>query len=212
MNSRFWGLFSVAATVLFIILLITLHFIEPEFTPSIHQISEYELGRYGWIMSIDFFSLGAGVLAMLFFTWSSTTLRRGLIGRWWFLAISIAFFGAGLFYPYNPPTYTSYIHGICGLIIIVTFPIAASLYYSGLTRSQKWTGSQRILSLMTWLVWFGLLFFMGSTIILGVLSGPVSRTEATLSIGWQNRFMILTYALWPMAVVWSTKYFIKKDV
>jgi len=202
MNSRFWAYVSISSGMLFIILLVALHFLEPEFNPSLHQISEYELGRYGWVMSIAFFSLGTSVLAMLLSTWSSTTSRRGLVGRWWFLAISIAFFGAGIFYPYNPPTYASYLHGICGILIVVTFPIATSFYNSGLVHSQAWPGSRRALSWMTWLVWLGLLFFVGSTVILGVLSGPVSRTEATLLIGWQNRFMILTYALWPMIAVW----------
>lgn len=98
--------------------------------------------------------------------------------------------------------FASYLHGICGILIIVTFPIAASLFRSGLIHSQSWSGPRRPISFMTWLVWFGLLFFVGSTVILGVLSGPVSRTEATLLIGWQNRLMILTYALWPMIAVW----------
>jgi hypothetical protein len=122
--------------VVFLILLAALHFLEPEFDPSKRLISEYELGRYGWVMSLAFFSLGVGVLATLRSTRKASTGRRGRIGRWWFLAISVAFFGAGIFYPYMPPNFVSYIHGLCGVIVIVTFPMAATLYSSGLAHNQ----------------------------------------------------------------------------
>src|SRR5262245_5633962 len=68
--------------------------------------------------------------------------RSALIGRWWFLAIGVALFGAGIFYPYPTPNIASYIHGICGVIVIVTSPIAATLYSSGLAHSQDWTASR----------------------------------------------------------------------
>ncbi|MFB3764984.1 MAG: DUF998 domain-containing protein [Methanotrichaceae archaeon] len=56
---------------MFLILLIALHFIEPEFDPSRQLISEYELGNYGWLMSLAFISLGIAVRAMLRATWYS---------------------------------------------------------------------------------------------------------------------------------------------
>jgi NAD/NADP transhydrogenase beta subunit len=202
MKSRFWARVASASIVLFLILLAALHFLEPEYDPSRHLISEYELGRYGWMMSLAFFSLGASVFAMLFSTWYPSTTRRGLLGRWWFLAISVAFVGAGVFRPHITPNLASYLHGICGIIIIVTFPIAASLYNSGLAHSEEWAGSRRLLSWMTWLVWVGLLSFVGSTVVLGILAGSVNRSEATLLIGWQNRFMILTYSLWLIIAAW----------
>jgi Protein of unknown function (DUF998) len=103
MNSRNWARVALVAVASFLILLVVLHFIEPEFDPSKRLISEYQLGRYGWVMSLAFFSLGVGVLATLLSTWDFSRSRRGLIGRWWLLAISVAFFGAGIFYPYTPP-------------------------------------------------------------------------------------------------------------
>src|SRR5262245_45296664 len=108
-------------------------------------------------MSIAFFSLGVGVLAMLRSTWDSATTRRGLLGRWWFVAIGIAFFGAGIFYPYPTPSIASYLHGLCGAIVIATFPIAATLYNSGLAHSQEWTSLRGQLRWATVLVWAGLL-------------------------------------------------------
>jgi hypothetical protein len=196
MNPRYWARTALAAVVVFFILLAALHFIEPKFDPSKRLISEYELGRYGWVMSLAFFSLGVGVLATLLSTWDFSRNRTGLIGRWWFLAISVAFFGAGIFYPYTPPNLASYIHGVCGVIVIVTFPIAATLYSSALAHSQAWTASRRQLRWGVVLVWLGLLTFAGSTIVLGIISHPVDRSNSNLLIGWQNRFMIVMYSLW----------------
>jgi NAD/NADP transhydrogenase beta subunit len=189
---------------LFVILLTALHFIEPEFDPSRRLISEYELGRYGWVMSVAFFSLGVGVFATLLSTWDSSTVRRSLVGRSWFLAISAALFGGGIFYPYTPPTLASYIHGLCGVVVIATFPIAAALYSSGLAHSQAWM--RRRLRWATVFVWVGSLAFAGSTIALGIVSQPADRANPYLLIGWQNRFMILTYASWLMVVAWSVAF------
>ena len=60
----------------FLILLIALHFLEPEFDPSWRWISEYELGRYGWMMSVAFFSIGGSALAVLVAIWPSLPTLR----------------------------------------------------------------------------------------------------------------------------------------
>jgi hypothetical protein len=205
MNSRYWARTALAAVVVFFVLLVALHFIEPEYDPSKRLISEYELGHYGWVMSLAFFSLGVGVLATLLSTWDFSRSRRGLIGRWWLLAISVAFFGAGIFYPYTPPNLASYIHGVCGVIVIVTFPIAATLYSSALAHSRTRTASRGQLRWATVLVWVGLLSFAGSTIVLGIMH-PVDRSNSNLLIGWQNRFMIVMYSLWLIFVTWPIAF------
>jgi hypothetical protein len=202
---------AVAATGLFLFLLAALHFMEPEFDPARHVISEYELGRYGWLMSLDFFSLGVGALAMVLATWESSPMRRGVIGRWWFVAISIALFGAGIFYPYPILNIASYIHGLCGAFVIATFPIAASLYSSALAHNSAWRASRRGLRWATVLVWVGLLAFAGSTIVLGISSPTVDRANPNLLIGWQNRFMIATYSLWLVMATWRLAFFKQKE-
>ena len=192
----------LGAVISFLVLLAVLHLLEPEFDPSFHLISEYELGRFGWVMSLAFLSLGVAVVAMLRSTWQPSTTRSGSVGRWWFAAIAVAFLGAGVFYPYRPTTWVSIIHGICGLVIIDTFPIAATAYAASLRRAEGWNGSRTILKWATVLVWGGLILYTGSAIVLTLLSGTATRTTADLLVGWPNRFMIVTYALWLVAAVW----------
>src|SRR5918995_6739528 len=48
---------SFAGAATFAVLLAALHFIKPKLDPSWHFISEYAIGRYGWIMVLAFLSL-----------------------------------------------------------------------------------------------------------------------------------------------------------
>ena len=45
---------SIAAVITYQVTLIALIFIRPDLDPSWHTISEWAIGRYGWIMSLAF--------------------------------------------------------------------------------------------------------------------------------------------------------------
>ena len=60
---------SIATGALFLLLLGSLHLIEPEFDPAWRFISEYTLGRFGWMMTLAFLALAvslAGVGTTIF--------------------------------------------------------------------------------------------------------------------------------------------------
>jgi hypothetical protein len=42
----------------------SLHLIKPEFDPSWRLISEYEVGRFGWLMTLAFVCWGGSVLTL----------------------------------------------------------------------------------------------------------------------------------------------------
>jgi len=48
---------SIVTGVLFVLILLSLHIIEPEFDPTWRFISEYALGSVGWLMHLAFFAL-----------------------------------------------------------------------------------------------------------------------------------------------------------
>jgi hypothetical protein len=195
--SQYYPKVALIAAVMFLILLTALHFIEPELDPSKHMISEYELGPYGWLMSLAFFSLGISVLAIALSTGHYAITTGSIIGRWLFLIISVALFGVAIFYPYTQPSIASNLHTLCGLIVIFAFPAAAALYRKGLPHSEEWKASDRLLQVATWFVWFGFFVFFAYVIVFH----PVSAEDNTkLIVGWQNRFMMLTYTVWLMVV------------
>ena len=58
---------SIIFATVFLIILFLLHFLKRELDPSWRMISEYEIGRFGWLMRLAFFCWGASVLALLIY-------------------------------------------------------------------------------------------------------------------------------------------------
>ena len=61
---------AIISVILFIVVLIALHFLEPEYDPSWHFISEYELGNFGWIMMVAFIMWGVSCAALGIALWA----------------------------------------------------------------------------------------------------------------------------------------------
>src|ERR1044071_6255631 len=88
---------SITFASLFLAILALLHFLKPELQPHWRMISEYELGRFGWLMQVAFFCWSLSVFTLLIMIWPSLISLSGLIGRWWFALIALALIGAGIF-------------------------------------------------------------------------------------------------------------------
>ena len=52
---------SIVSGVLFVLLLGSLHLLEPEFNSSWRFLSEYELGKFGWLMRLAFLALATSL-------------------------------------------------------------------------------------------------------------------------------------------------------
>ncbi len=192
---------AVVLAAAFLAILFLLHFLEPEFDPSRRMISEYETGRYGWMMSLAFFCWGGSVLALLLAHWPSLRTVGGIIGRWWLVLIGAALFGAGVFITNavtdTTPRTANTLHALCGAFVIFTFPLAASLAAGSLVRNQGWASARRRLLWVTLLVWAGLLSFFGFSVVSNAINPDVL-------LGWPNRFMVAVYASWIIIVAQRT--------
>jgi hypothetical protein len=174
-----------------------LSFLEPEFNPP-HLISEYELGRFGWLMSIAFFCQGLGTLFLVPTLWSDLRTKGGRIGTWWLLLIGVAYIGAGIFAPDPTSILQSRLHGLSGLIVICGSPIVFTWLRRSVLRTAQWSAAASLLKWTTLLTWLGVLSFSGSIIIFyGLMPG-----NNTIVVGWTNRFMIATYCAWLMTAAW----------
>lgn len=195
---------ALVLSVTFLVILFLLHFLEPEFDPSWRMISEYELGRFGWMMTLAFFCWGGSVLALRVALRPSLRTRGGMIGWWWLLLIAVAQFGAGIFITNaitDPtPRIANSLHALCGAIVIITFPIAATLAARALARNQAWAISRRWLLWVTLLVWFGLLAFFGSIIVSNLINPSAGRVGPNVLLGLPNRFMVVAYNIWLILV------------
>ncbi len=196
---------SIIFAFVFLAILILLHFLKRELDPSWRMISEYEIGRFGWLMRLAFFCWGASVLALLFAIWPSLQLTSGAISRWWFAVIATAMFGAGIFKtdPITNDTNSlvNTIHKLCGVIVILTFPIAATLAVASLLQAPLWSASRSLLIFATLLAWIGMVVYF-STVIRARIKDPKAGEPGgpIVYMGWPNRFNVITYILWIVIV------------
>ncbi len=196
---------SIVFASVFLAILFLLHFLKRELDPAWRMVSEYEIGRFGWMMRLAFFCWGASVLALLITIWPNLQPITGTISRWWFILIVIALFGAGVFKtdPITEDTNNriNIIHKICGVIVILTFPIAATLAVRSLLHNPMWSSYQGALIFGIVLAWIGLVTYFG-TIIISRIKDPKAGVAGhpPVYMGWPNRFNVATYIIWIIIV------------
>ena len=198
---RIAGRLSLSLSILFLALLTLLHVLEPEFNSG-HLISEYQLGDYGFLMSLAFCLLGASASLLALSLGPCLHTRGGHVGWWGLLVIAAAFFIAGIFPPVQAPVLIGYLHGISGLVAIFGSPIAFSLIARALARSEPRFRLSYRLQWATLIAWEGLCLFLASLVI-AALTG---RMDAPLPwwVSLANRFLIVSYWIWFMTAAWQS--------
>jgi hypothetical protein len=195
---------SVVFSATFITILILLHFLKPELDPSWRMISEYEIGRYGWMMRLAFFCWGSSVLSLLVALWGSLRTIGGKIGYVWLVLIGIALFGAGIFVT-NEITDTTTstantLHTLCGAFVIMTFPIASFLVVGSLARNEEWSATRRQQFWVEVLVWLSMFAFFGSIIVSTAINPDAGRVGPEVYLGWPNRLLVVVYNVWLITI------------
>jgi hypothetical protein len=195
---------SLAAAATFLVLLVALHFIKPEFDPSWRVISEYALGDYGWIMVLAFLSLAVSCISLFVAIWSQARTIGGKIGLAFLLAAAAGLIIAAIFTTdpitasHNELTTHGTLHGL-GAALGTGIPIAAALIGWSLARNQAWSSARRSLLWAAGLAWIGFLVFALSMVVMFPDDGTFGPD---VLIGWPNRFMIVAYSAWLMVVAW----------
>lgn len=195
---------AFAGSLLFIALLLLLHLLEPEFKPSWRLISEYELGKYGWIMRVAFFSLALSSFSLLVAIWSNAKRVSGIIGKIFLAIAGIGLTMAGIFQtdavniPREAWTNHGAMHAWGAIMVIPTAPILATLLTFALSRSGALQKGRKWLWLMAAFIWASFLAFS--------FSGG-TKTDGTQTpndwYGWPNRVFILSYAGWLAVAAWQ---------
>ena len=191
---------AIVLAALFLTILFLLHFLKRELDPAWRMISEYEIGRFGWLMRLAFFAWGASVAALLTAVWPYLQPISGTISRGWLALIGLALFGAGIFKT-NPitddtPSWVNTLHALCGAVVILTFPVAATLAVRSLLHNRLWLASQNLLIAGTAVVWLAMVAFFASIMISRRMNPSAGRVGPHIYLGWPNRLMVVAYAAW----------------
>jgi hypothetical protein len=197
---------SFAAAAIFLVLLAALHVLKPEFEPSWRFVSEYAIGRHGWIMTVAFLFLALSCLATVIAIRSQVETIGGKIGLALLLVVAASLAVAGIFVA-DPITTTKdqltthgSLHGFAAMVGIPGLPIAAVLISRTLIRNQAWSSIRRLLLWTAHLTWISvLLMFVSMFIMLGQTQG---KFGPEVLIGWPNRLVVLAYCVWLMVVAW----------
>jgi hypothetical protein len=111
---------AIALTAATVSLLVSLHFLSPEFDPSWRVISEYAFGHYGWVLSLMFLAWGVSTWALAGAIRSQVKSKAGKAGLALLLVAGLGEAMASVFDVRHPVG-----HGIAGLLGVVAVPIAA---------------------------------------------------------------------------------------
>jgi hypothetical protein len=204
--SKMGSRLSFVAASLFLALLIVLHVLKPEFDPSWRMISEYEIGRHGWIMQGGFLLWAASCVALFVAMWSQVGTRGGRIGLAFLLvtALGLVLAALGVSDPITAAkdqmTGHGHLHGLGAMLGIPSLPIAAVLITLSLRRNQAWLASRRSLLWTAHLTWVCMLMMDAIMIILLHQNG--GKFGPSVAIGWPNRLLVVAYCAWMMLVAW----------
>ena len=197
---------ALAALAGFLIVLAALHVVKPELAPSWRMVSEYAIGRHGWLMALAFLTLALGCVGLVVAIRADVRTIGGRIGLAFLLAMAAGQIIAAIFTT-DPITASrdalttrGSLHGVGTLLGIPSIPLAATLISLSLARERAWSGARRPLLWTVGLVWAGLLAFALSMAVLLLRSGGQFGPDVT--IGWLNRLFLVAQCVWQMTVAW----------
>lgn len=198
---------SFTAAAAFLVLLAALHFIKPEFDPSWNMISQYEIGRYGWVMQLAFLSLALSCLALVVAIHSQVRTIWGRIGLALLLvaAIGMIISALNITDPITTPkaemTDHGNMHGLGFMLGVPGQTIAAVLISLSLRRNTAWSSARRALLWTAQLPWVSLVAMVVTLMVFLPLNG--GKFGPGVPVGLPNRLYIIACCVWLMTVAWN---------
>ena len=200
------SLLTTAATIL---LLASLHILSPEFSPSWRVISEYALGRYGWVLSLMFLSWGVSSWALAVAIKSQVPTTAGKVGLAFLVIAGVGEAMASVFDVRHEVG-----HGIAGLLGVLGFPVAALLLSIALGRKEIWQPVRKTLFWLANLSWISVVLLIATLVIITMQMihpngghlpqhAPKSLPKGVLGLdGWADRLIVLFNCAWVFVAGW----------
>lgn len=187
------GTISLVCTGWFLASVVLLHLIKPGLDPVDHQISEYALGPWGWLMTVAFLVVGAGMVAL------GVGLRRSLtpgprVWAAWLIAVTaVCFVGVAVF-PTDAPladgttanTFSGQMHAFASTVGPLFLVVGAFALRGVFARDPRWHPLARVTG------WFAvtmtLWYLISGTVVVafgpGSYTGVVQRLFWLVLLGW----------------------------
>lgn len=196
---------SFTTATLCLLLLAALHVLKPELDPSWHMVSEYAIGRFGWVMMLSFLSMSVSCAALFVAIRTQVQTRGGKIGLGLLLIVAVALTAAA-FNAMDPITATKNqltmhgnMHGFASMIGVPGLPIAAIMITLSLVRNPAWSSQRRMLLWAANLTWVSLVLMV---VTIGITLPQHGGFGPGVPVGWPNRLILFAYNGWVMIVAW----------
>ena len=197
-SSLAWtGLLGIA---LFVVTIVSLHFLQPELKPLDEAMSYYVHGSQGWLLTVGLIGLGIASLAITCALANTVDGPGARSGRWLLGVWSVGVLLGG-FFPADPPGHwneppslTGIVHGNAALLAFAAFPLAALLLGMSFRRNRRWLPTATVLSLLAVAAAISLIAFMASLVPVFIRPGP------PVLLGLSERVLIVIYLAWLMLV------------
>lgn len=190
----------LASATLFILLLALLIVLKPEINPVWRFISEYAIGRFGWMMSIAFLAMAASCVATVIALWSQLGVG-GRIGAGFLLIGALGLTLAGIFTtdpittPMDAQSTRSQLHGL-GAILGDGIAVGTTIMTLSLVRNKAWRAARG------WLI--GILALIWTVYAWLIMSMPADGNFGPdVAVGWPSRLLLVSYCLWFIAAAWQ---------
>jgi hypothetical protein len=185
---------TIAASGAVLLLLAGLHALSPEFDPSLRAVSEYAKGRYGWVLSLMFASWALSSWSLAVTVWPSVKAIGGRFGLGFLIAAGGGEAMASVFDINHP------LHGLAGMIGVLSLPIAAMLISVALGRTQSWSAARNVLLWTANFTWASLALLVFLLMAGYIRAGNRMTRDSFAFMGWANRLLILAYCVWQMVI------------
>jgi hypothetical protein len=198
------ALIAIGGIVYFVVAIVVLHFLRPEYNPVNHAVSNYAVGPYGYLMTIAFYALALSLLALAFGLLHSiarTRLSRVAILLLCFASVGMVVMGIfpGDVHALHPPaTIKGVIHWTAASISFLSIMIAAFLLSRSFRTDDQWQGYERSCYMLA-------LAMVGALLLYGILA----------LVGWigiGQRVYIAVCLLWLLVLAWWLLLIAMRDI
>jgi hypothetical protein len=196
---------SVGAAVFALVALAALHILKPEIRPSSTMISQYALGRHGWLMSLCFAAFAAASACLFVALLADVPTLLGRVGVAFLLTSAVGLGMAARFSmdPVSTPpermSFSGRMHGVSFLIGVPSQILAVLLL--SLALGARHLPTAALLFGLTAAIWLSLAVMI--TIMLMVGPGKEPNPDGPERfLGVPNRLFMVSFAAWLIAAAW----------
>jgi hypothetical protein len=196
---------AIGSAAVAIVALAALHVLKPDIDPRRTMISQYALGRYGWLMAVCFAAFSVASTSLCIALFGRVPSALGVVGLFFLFDAAVGLAMAAVFRmdPVSTPpsqmSFTGRMHGVSFLIGVPCQVLSVLLL--SLALGQQGSHAAAPLLALTAVIWLCLVTMIAIMAMVGP-GKPPNPNGPERFLGFPNRMFMIAYGVWLMAVAW----------